>query len=189
MPSNCGEFKVMHIGCSNPQSYYSLLGNEILRVDQEEDFGIIISKDLKFTKQSIEAEKKSRKLVGYIKKHFKYINRHCTTAVHISSKTPSKIQSKKSDIDRLEAVQARATKLVPTLRQFGYRQRMECLNLFDLQTRRLRGQLMETFEIPRGITHVDHNNLFMLSTNQSRGKIDDKSQLQLKVILIGECPN
>ena len=55
--------------------------------------------------------------------------------------------SLQKDINRLEAVQARATKLVPTLRNFGYRRRMERLDLFDLQNRRLKGQLLETFKI------------------------------------------
>ena len=45
--------------------------------------------------------------------------------------------SQQMDINRLEAFQARATKLVPTLRHFGYQQRMECVNLFKLQTQQL----------------------------------------------------
>merc|ERR1712002_288394 len=73
----------------------------------------------------------------------------------------------RKDIDRLEAVQARATKLVPAIRQFGYRRRLECLNMFDLETRRLRGQFIETFKILKGITNIDYDNHFPLSTNQT----------------------
>ena len=61
----------MHIRDRNPQANYSLLGNEIQSVDQEEDLGIVISKDLKFTKQSIKVEKKAQKLIGYTKRQFK----------------------------------------------------------------------------------------------------------------------
>ena len=58
--------------------------------------------------------------------------------------------------------------LPPQLRHFGYWRRLERLNLFDLQTRRLRGQLIETFKILKGMTNIDFNNLFTLSTNQTR---------------------
>ena len=47
---------------------YSLMES----VDQEEDPGILIIKDLKFTKQSIEIEMKAQKLIRYIKREFKY---------------------------------------------------------------------------------------------------------------------
>ena len=72
------------------------------------------------------------------------------------------------DIKRLEAVQARATKLIPSIRQIGYQRRLERLNLFNLETRRLRGQLIETFKILNGITNVEYNKLFTLSRNQTR---------------------
>ncbi|XP_068201706.1 uncharacterized protein [Palaemon carinicauda] len=179
MPLNCGKCKVIHIAYRNTQTDYSLLGNEIESVDQEENNGIIISTNLKFSKPSIKAEEKAQKLIGCTKRNKIQKQRRCTLAVHITSKTPSRLQSPilgskysesiQMDIDRQKAVQAMATKPVPTLRQFGYRRRMERLNIFDLQTRRLRAQLIEGFKILKGITNVDYNNLFRLNTNQSRG--------------------
>ena len=175
MPFNGGKCKVMHIGDRNTQSNYSLLDNNIESVDQEEDLGVIISKDLKFTKQSIKVEKKTQKLIGYIKRQFKYRNKETVLQLYTSLVRPHleyAVQfwapNLQKDINRLEAVQARATKLIPTLRNFGYRRRMERLDLFDLQTRRLRGQLIETFKILKGITKIDYNNLFTHNTNQTR---------------------
>ena len=63
---------------------------------------------------------------------------------------------------------------------------MERLNLFDLQTRHLRGQLNETFEILKGITNVDYNNLFTLITNQTRG---NGYKLELKRYHTIQCGN
>ena len=40
--------------------------------------------------------------------------------------------------------------------------------MFNLKTRRLRGQLIETFKILKGLTNIDYNNLFTLSANQTR---------------------
>ena len=193
MPFNSGKCKVMHIGDRNPQASYSLFDNEIQSVDQEEDLGIIVSKDLKFTKQSIKVEKKAQKLIGYIKRQFKYRNKDTVLQLFTSLVRPHleyAVQfwapNLQKDIERLEAVQARATKLIPTLRHFGYRRRLERLNLFDLQTRRLRGQLIETFKILKGITAIDFNNLFTLNTNQTRG---NGYKLELKRYNTTQCGN
>ena len=56
--------------------------------------------------------------------------------------------SLRKDIERLEAVQARATKLIPSIRHLGYVRRLERLNLYSLEKRRLRGQLIETVTSP-----------------------------------------
>ena len=53
MPIIGGKCNVMHVGDRNTKSNYSLLDNYVESVDQEEDHGVIINKDLKFTKQSI----------------------------------------------------------------------------------------------------------------------------------------
>ena len=45
--------------------------------------------------------------------------------------------SLRKDIERLEAVQARATKLIPSIRHLGYVRRLERLNLYSLEKRRL----------------------------------------------------
>ena len=63
---------------------------------------------------------------------------------------------------------------------------MERLDLFDLQTRRLRGQLIETFKILKGITKIDYNNLFTLNTNQTRG---NGYKIELKRYSTTQCGN
>ena len=56
----------------------------------------------------------------------------------------------KKDIKTLEKVQRRATKLVPKLRKQPYNQRLKALNLYPLEVRRIRGDLIETFKIMNG---------------------------------------
>ena len=75
MPFNLDKCKGLQIEPNNPHANYMLLGNDINSVEQEEDLGVIITKDLKSTKQCIKAEKKAQKLVGYIKTQFKYRNK------------------------------------------------------------------------------------------------------------------
>ncbi len=76
------------------------------------------------------------------------------------------------DIAKLEAVQLKATKMIPSQRNKSYEERLARLNLFSLEKRRLRGKLMECFKILKGFTNVDANKLFSideLSRTRSNG--------------------
>ncbi len=76
------------------------------------------------------------------------------------------------DIAKLEAVQRRATKIILSLRNKSYEERLARLNVFSLEKRRLRGILIECFEILKGFTNVDTNKLFStdnLSRTRSNG--------------------
>ena len=53
----------------------------------------------------------------------------------------------KKDIEELEKVQRRMTKLVPELRELPYETRCKQLSLTTLQQRRHRGDLIETYKI------------------------------------------
>jgi len=59
------------------------------------------------------------------------------------------------DIDLLENVQRRATKLIPTLKDRPYETRLKSLNLTTLETRRIRGDLIEVFKIFKGFDDID----------------------------------
>ena len=175
MPFNVDKCKVMHIGFRNRKIKYELFGGEIESCEREKDLGVVVTSDMKFSRQCIEAEKKAQKLLGYIKRHFisrkketiltlyrALVRPHLEYAVQFWSPTLRK------DIKRLESVQERATKLISDIRGINYNRRLAHLNLFSLETRRLRGQLIETFKIIKGITNLDYRNLFTLSSNRTR---------------------
>lgn len=56
-------------------------------------------------------------------------------------------------IGRLEKVQARVTKMIPTLRNTNYQKHLERVNLFSLETRRFRGQLIKIYKILKGVNN------------------------------------
>jgi len=58
------------------------------------------------------------------------------------------------DVDKLEWVQKRATKLIPELSNKPYKDRLMALNLPILKYRRYRGDMIELFKIVKGI--YDH---------------------------------
>ena len=193
MPFNLDKCKVMHIGNKNVNSKYELLGKEIESCQQEKDLGVIITSDLKPSKQCIEAEKKAQKILGYIKRQFKTRKKETILTLYNSLVRPHleyAVQfwapSQRKDIERLEGVQARATKLIPSIRHLGYHRRLDRLNLFSLEKRRLRGQLIETFKILKGIDNVDSQNLFSLNSNHTRS---NGWKLELKRFNTSQCGN
>ena len=175
MPFNVGKCKVMHIGYRNLQSGYTLQGTSLESTEAEKDLGVTITSDLKFSKQCIEAEKKAQRMLGYIKRQFGYRNKEIVLCLYNSLVRPHleyAVQfwcpSFRKDITRLERVQARATKLIPSIRHMRYEDRLAELDLFSLETRRLRGQLIEVFKILRGFDSVDYRDIFQLSEGRTR---------------------
>ena len=69
---------------------------------------------------------------------------------------------RKKDIDKLESIQRRATKLIPELRDLSYENRLLQCGLTTLETRRLRGDQLEVFKIMNGYEDVDRNMFFKL---------------------------
>ena len=58
---------------------------------------------------------------------------------------------KKKDLEAIENVQRRATKLLPTLKDLPYEERLKKLKLPTLAYRRVRGDMIETFKILGGV--------------------------------------
>ena len=74
------------------------------------------------------------------------------------------------DIELMERVQHRATKLISSLRKETYENSVKLLGLTTLETRRLRGDLIEAFKIMKGFEDVSWNKFFkMSSSKQLRG--------------------
>ena len=69
----------------------------------------------------------------------------------------------KRDIQLIERVQRRSTKLVPELKHLCYEDRLKALGLTTLEQRRKRGDLIEVFRILKGFEKVDHNQFFELN--------------------------
>ncbi len=72
------------------------------------------------------------------------------------------------DILKLEAVQQRGAKIIPSLRNKSYDERLVQLN-FSLKKRLLRGKIIECFKILKGFTNVDASKMFCIdNTSQTK---------------------
>ncbi len=76
----------------------------------------------------------------------------------------------KGDIDTLEKVQHRMTRMIPSLRKLDYERRLQILGLLTLVKRRERGDLIQLFKIFNDIEMVTLQNkpLFM-ENSKTRG--------------------
>ncbi|PKU45878.1 hypothetical protein llap_3820 [Limosa lapponica baueri] len=81
----------------------------------------------------------------------------------------------KKDVDRLETVQTRVTKMIKGLRNLPYEERLRELSLFSLEKRRLRGDLITMFQYLKGGYKEDGHSLFkrshMEKTRSNRYKL------------------
>ena len=66
----------------------------------------------------------------------------------------------------LETIQRRATQLIPGLRDLRYEERLKECRLTTLETRRLRGALIEVFNILNGFENIDSDILFEIKESK-----------------------
>ena len=73
------------------------------------------------------------------------------------------------DIDLLERVQRRATKLVNGFKNVEYGERLKKLNLFSVRRRYIRGDLIEVYKMFKGIGWLKVEYFFELDERRGRG--------------------
>ena len=78
----------------------------------------------------------------------------------------------KKDIDKLERVQTRATRLISECRNRNYDYRLQITGLTTPEERRNRGDLIEVFKMMKGFSKVDYTNGFNLHIIRELEDID-----------------
>ena len=63
----------------------------------------------------------------------------------------------RNNVDMLDKIQKRATKLIPGLRDLSYEERLKECGLTSLETRRLRGDQIEVFKILNCHENIEPN--------------------------------
>ena len=126
MECNVNKCGVIHIGKRNLEFQCQMNGNDgwAKSVDEERDLGVLMSKDLKFSKQCILAKKQANLMLGIINRGLSYKSAEVISKLYRSYVRPhleyciqfwSPINEK--DADMLERVQRRATKMNLSLRK------------------------------------------------------------------------
>ena len=164
---NFGKCKCIHIGHGNMDEEYKM-GDAVLgRTTQEKDLGVTFSADMKVSEQCGIATSKGNQILGLIRRTITYKEKHLIVPLYKAIVRPHLeycIQAwrlyRKKDIDKLERIQRRATKIIPELRDLSYESRLLQCGLTTLETRRLRGDQIEVFKLVNGYEDVDRNMFF-----------------------------
>ena len=180
-PDKC---KVIHFGSKNERSIYNIGPNIITRVSDTKDLGIIVSEDLKWAKHISMCTKKANRMIGLIKHTFSFMDTDMFLVLYKSLIRPLLEYCPQlwnphyaKDISMLEKVQRRATKIVPSLYDLPYDQRLLRLGLYPLKDRRQRGDMITVYNILNGRINMDSNKICQLS-NGSRITRSHNQQLQ-----------
>ena len=91
----------------------------------------------------------------------------------------------KKDIEKIERVQRRATKMIADCSKLSYEERLKITGLTTLEARRTRGDLIEVFKIVKGFSKVDCKYFFQLADNsKTRGNkyklVKSRSRLDIR---------
>ena len=113
---------------------------------------------------------KCQQILSIIKRSFDFIDENIMTLLYSTLVRPIIEYSNviwaphlRKHINMIEAVQRRATRIVPNLKNLNYHERLKKLNLYSLAYRRRRGDLIQVFKLMHSIDNVDYSYLFEIN--------------------------
>ena len=175
-PDKC---KTMTLGQTDVEHTYSLKPTlPPMQVSEaEKDVGVIIDNKLRFDQHISEKVNKANAIVGALRRSFEYLDKGIFIQLYKALIRPhmeyaQSIWSpyRKRDIDIIENVQRRATKMVPGLSGMSYEERLRALKLPTLSYRRVRGDMIEVYKLLNNHYYYDSTQLLKLREgNTTRG--------------------
>ena len=174
MEFNVDKCKVLRMGETDDRNRYTLNNLEIGRSLCEKDLGVLVNSDLKPRENCIAVRNKAKRILGFtsrsvsnrtkdviLKLYLALVRPHLDYAVQFWS------PYYRMDIEFLERIQRKMTKMIHNIRNLSYEDRLRKLNLHSLERRRIRGDMIEVFKWYKGINKGDINRVLKIH-NENR---------------------
>ena len=139
-----------------------IINHYIDRVSEEKDIGVIIDEYLSFDTHISKKCKKATSVFAMLRRSFSFMDAEMFTPLyksmvrtHLEYASSVWAPYKTKHIKQIEAVQRRATKQLPGMKNLTYPERLKKLKLPTLSYRRKRGDMIELYKLTSGKYKMD----------------------------------
>jgi hypothetical protein len=169
--SKCTVLSIHHKSQSKPTipHPYFINGSQLTNSSSVTDLGILVDSHLTFNHHISNILTKASQRVGvffrgFSSRHIALMKKAFITYIRPPLEFNSNIwnPTKKYLIDKLESIQRRFTKRVPSISHLSYLDRLRALDLEPLELRRLKFDLIQYYKVLNNLSSIDPSSYFQL---------------------------